>query len=91
MRLCKEVLQASMKEGVLITIEKTLTEEMDSKEIESMEVISEEIHFKVTLLEVIPIEEITIGVITTETIMTINERDTTHIEILITQVEKTTF
>ena len=91
MRLCKEVLQTSMKEGVLITIERTLTEEMDSKKIDSMEVISEEIHFKVTLIEVIPMEEITIEEITIEPIMTLNERDTTHIEILITQVEKTTF
>ena len=50
-------------------------------EIGSMEVISAEIHFKV-----IPIVEITIEEIT-ET----HERELTHIEIIITLVEETTF
>ena len=85
MRLCKEVLQTSMKEGVLITIERTLTEEMDSKEVDSMVVISEEIHFKVTLIEVIPIEGITIEEIPLEGTTITNERDQTLIEIPIIQ------
>ena len=50
-------------------------------EVDSMEVISAEIHFKV-----IPIVEITIEEIT-ET----HERELTHIEIIITLVEETTF
>ena len=64
-----------------ILIEEISTEEVDSVEVDSMEVISAEIHFKVIPMVEVIIEEIT------ET----HERELTHIEIIITLVEETTF